>query len=58
MGAAREGRESEKILRDVWGLLPNLIICVWHPLKEDAIEYIDMIIPKLEKVRELLKEGK
>lgn len=56
MGAAREGRESEKTLTQIWGLIPHLQVTVWSPLEEDAIELSTDIMIKMAKLIEQLKD--
>lgn len=58
MGAAREGRESEKTLSYIWSLIPHLQVTVWHPLEDEAIEYATDIMTKMGKLIEQLKEEK
>lgn len=57
MGASRENRESEKILQSIWSLLPHLQVTVWHPLRDDAIEYAqEMQIILVRLIDQLRKE--
>lgn len=57
MGVAREARESEKILTQIHTSMPSLIICLWYPLYDDALENIDYIESQLKRLREqILKE--
>lgn len=56
MPTSREQRESEKILQRVWTIFPQVIVCVWYPIKEDAIYYIDMMIETLQKLKEQMKK--
>jgi hypothetical protein len=55
MGTAREPRESEKILRSVYDLMPNLIICTWYSLFDDALEQIDYIKSQIAKLEDQIR---
>lgn len=51
MGASREPRDSEKTFSLIWSTMRHLTVCVWYPLKDDAIEHIDELIILLEKMK-------
>jgi len=58
MAAARESRPSEKIMSEIWSMIPHLIVCVWHPLSNDAIEYAQDIQIKLVRLIDQLQKEK
>ena len=57
-GASRAERESEKIFKEIWFMLPNLVVCVWYPLRDEALGLIEMLRQDLDRLEEQLrKEG-
>jgi len=56
MGAAREGRPSEKTMSLINSIMPHLIVSVWHPIPDSAREYIDELIEALIKMKGQLRE--
>lgn len=58
MGANRETRESEKILSHFWALIPHLQVSVWHPLRDEAIEYAQEMQVQLVWLIDQLKKEK
>lgn len=54
MGVSREPKESEKILKSIFGDILNLNNCVWFgkAMKEEVREYVSVIKRKLDNLLE------
>ena len=56
MPTGREARPSENTMSLIYALMRHLVVCVWHPIPEDARQHADEMISALVKLKDQLKE--